>query len=50
MHHHVLPEANNDMLQALVLDLDRINALAEQIVDDIIVRAVRLGGLMCAGN
>ena len=30
------------MLQALVLDLDRINALAEQIVDDIIVRAVQL--------
>ena len=41
-HHHVLPEANNDMLQALVLDLDRINALAEQIIDDIILRAVQL--------
>jgi len=30
------------MLQALVLDLDRINALAEQIIDDIILRAVQL--------
>ena len=50
MHHRVLPEANNETHQALVLDLNRINALAEQTVDDIIVRAVQHGGLMCAGN
>ena len=50
MHHHVLPEANNETLLGLVLDLNRINALAEQIVHDIILRAVQHGGLMCAGN